>query len=179
MDWDQVATISQLVTGAATLAVAAFLAVQLRLQRKDSERAHRDSEREILYTAQGRVQDLMRTVMTSDFGPIWTKGGQDFDSLNPVEKEQYRGFGYSLMTLQSVNAQSGHEGLDRGVESRLRVQTEGTWTSWPGMATYYEQYGRSHTYNPDLMALYDSIFLEQFGREIDTTWHWGVQETVS
>ena len=179
MDWDQVATISQLVTGAATLAVAAFLAVQLRLQRKDSERAHRDSEREILYTAQGRVQDLMRTVMTSDFGPIWTKGGQDFDSLNPVEKEQYRGFGYSLMTLQSVNSQSGHEGLDHGVESRLRVQTEGTWKSWPGMATYYEQYGRSHTYNPDLMALYDSIFLEQFGIEIDTTWHWGVQETVS
>jgi hypothetical protein len=172
MDWDQLATLAQLVTGIATLAVAVLLVSQLRQQ-------HRDSEREILYTSQGRMQDLMRSIMTSDFGPIWTKGGQDFDSLDPIEKEQYRAFGYSMMTLQSVNAQSGHEGLDRGVESRLRVQTEGTWKSWPGMAAYYEQYGRSHTYNPDVRALLDSIFLEKFGREIDTTLNWGVRETSS
>ena len=120
MDWDQLATLAQLVTGVATLGVAVLLVSQLRQQ-------HRDAEREILYTSQGRAQELMRAVMTSDFGPIWTKGGQDFDSLNPVEKEQYRAFGYSLLTLLSVNALSGHEGLDRGVESRLRVQTEGTW----------------------------------------------------
>ena len=113
MDWDQLATLAQLVTGVATLAVAVLLVSQLRQQ-------HRDAEREILYTSQGRMQDLMRTVMNSDFGPIWTKGGEDFDSLNPVEKEQYRAWCYSIMTLQSVNAQSGHEGLDRGVASGSR-----------------------------------------------------------
>ena len=43
MDWDQIATLSQLVTGVATLAVAVLLVGQLRQQ-------HRDSEREILYT---------------------------------------------------------------------------------------------------------------------------------
>ena len=172
MDWDQLATLAQLVTGIATLGVAVLLVSQLRQQ-------HRDSEREILYTSQGRMQDLMRSIMTSDFGPIWTKGGQDFDSLDPIEREQFRALGYSMLMLQSVNAQSGHEGLDRGVESRLRVQTEGTWTSWPGMADYYEQYGRSHTYNPTMRALLDSIFLEKFGREIDTTFNWGVKETAS
>ena len=97
MDWDQLATVAQLITGVATLAVAVLLVSQLRQQ-------HRDSEREILYTSQGRMQDLMRSIMTSDFGPIWTKGGQDFDSLDPIEKEQYRAFGYSMTTLQSVNA---------------------------------------------------------------------------
>ena len=172
MDWDQVATVAQLATGLATLAVAILLVGQLRQQ-------HRDSEREILYTSQGRMQDLQRTIMTSDFGPIWTKGSQDFDSLNPVEKEQFRAWCYSVMTLQSVNAQSGHEGLDRGVASRIHAQITGGWKSWPGMAAYYEQYGRSHTYNPDVRALLDSIFLEQFGREIDTTWDWGVRETAS
>ena len=65
MDWDQIATVAQLVTGVATLAVAVLLVSQLRQQ-------HRDSEREILYTSQGRMQDLMRSIMTSDFGPIWT-----------------------------------------------------------------------------------------------------------
>ena len=172
MDWDQVATVAQLATGLATLAVAILLVGQLRQQ-------HRDSERQILYTSQGRMQDLQRTIMTSDFGPIWTKGSQDFDSLNPVEKEQFRAWGYSVMTLQSVNAQSGHEGLDRGVASRIHAQTAGGWKSWPGLAIYYEQFGRSHTYNPDLRALFDSIFLEQFGREIDTTWDWGARESAS
>ena len=172
MDWDQLATVAQLVTGAATLGVAVLLVSQLRQQ-------HRDAEREILYTSQGRMQDLWRTIMTSHFGPIWARGSQDFDSLNEEEQQQFRALGYSMLTLQSVNAQSGHEGLDRGVESRLRVQTEGTWKSWPGMAAYYEQYGRSHTYNPDVRALLDSIFLEKFGREIDTTLNWGVRETAS
>ena len=41
MDWDQLATVAQLVTGAATLAVAVFVAVQLRIQRKDSECSQR------------------------------------------------------------------------------------------------------------------------------------------
>ena len=44
MDWDQLATVAQLVTGAATLGVAVLLVSQLRQQ-------HRDSEREVLYTA--------------------------------------------------------------------------------------------------------------------------------
>jgi len=172
MDWDQLATVAQLVTGVATLAVAVLLVSQLRQQ-------HRDSEREILYTSQGRMQDLMCTVLTSDFGPIWARGSQDFDALTPEEQQQFRAFGYSFMTLQNVNAQSGHEGLDRGVASRIEAQTNGGWKQWPGLATYYERYGRSHTYNPDLRSLLDGVFIERFGREVDTTWNWGVRETVS
>ena len=49
MDWDQLATISQLMTGAAMLAVSVFLATQLRIQRQDSERAHNDSERDFAF----------------------------------------------------------------------------------------------------------------------------------
>tara|TARA_Y100001970_G_scaffold150508_1_gene184517 strand:- start:605 stop:1129 length:525 start_codon:yes stop_codon:yes gene_type:complete len=172
MDWDQIATVAQLVTGVATLAVAVLLVSQLRQQ-------HRDSEREILYTSQGRMQDLQRTIMTADFGPIWARGSQDFDSLTTEEQQQFRALCYSMLTLQSVNAQSGHEGLDRGVASRIQAQTTGAYKQWPGIATYYERYGRSHTYNPDLRALLDEVFLEQFGREVDTRWEWGVRESAS
>ena len=172
MDWDQLATLAQLVTGIATLGVAVLLVSQLRQQ-------HRDSEREILYTSQGRMQDLWKNIMTSDFGPIWARGSQDFDSLNEEEQEQFRAFGYSFMTLQSVNAQSGHEGLDRGVASRIQAQTDAGWKTWPGLATYYERYGRGHTYNPELRSLLDGVFNDRFGREVDTTWDWGVKETAS
>ena len=172
MGWDQLATVAQLITGAATLAVAVLLVSQLRQQ-------HRDSEREILYTSQGRMQDLWKNIMTSDFGPIWARGSQDFDSLNEEEQQQFRGLGYSMLTLQSVNAQSGHEGLDRGVASRIEAQTTGSYKQWPGLATYYERYGRSHTYNPELRSLLDAVFSREFGREIDTTWDWGARESAS
>jgi len=54
MDWDQLATISQLMTGAAMLAVSVFLATQLRIQRQDSERAHNDSERDFAFFNENR-----------------------------------------------------------------------------------------------------------------------------
>ncbi len=38
MDWEQLTIIAQIATGVATLAVAVFLASQLRIQHKDSER---------------------------------------------------------------------------------------------------------------------------------------------
>ena len=172
MGWDELATLAQLVTGIATLGVAVLLVSQLRQQ-------HRDAEREILYTSQGRMQDIWKNIMTSDFGPTFARGSQDFDSLNEEEQQQFRGLGYSMLTLQSVNAQSGHEGLDRGVASRIEAQTTGSYKQWPGLATYYERYGRSHTYNPELRSLLDAVFSREFGREVDTSWQWGVKETAS
>jgi hypothetical protein len=52
MDWDQLATISQLVTGVATLAVAVFLWNQLKVQ-------HRDSERAFAFANETKQQDLL------------------------------------------------------------------------------------------------------------------------
>ena len=172
MDWDQLATLSQLVTGVATLAVAVLLVGQLRQQ-------HRDSEREILYTANRDITNIFGRTIDPHFGPIWHKGGKDFDSLTVVEEEQYRVLCYSFMATQSVNFRAGHEGLDRGIDSRVRAQSIGFWTISPGMATYYERFGRSHTFDPELKALLDSAFLELFGREVDTSWHFGMKQVAS
>ena len=51
MDWDQLATVAQLITGAATLLVAVFLWNQLRVQ-------HRDSERNFVFANEERQQEL-------------------------------------------------------------------------------------------------------------------------
>ena len=128
MDWDQIATLSQLVTGVATLAVAVLLVGQLRQQ-------HRDSEREILYTANRDMTDIFGRTIDPHFGPIWHKGGKDFDSLSVEEEEQYRVLCYAFMSTQSVNFRAGHEGLDRGIDSRLRAQSIGFWTNYQGKAT--------------------------------------------
>ena len=49
MGWDELAIASSLVTGIATLGVALFLSVQLRVQHKGSERLHLDSERQFAF----------------------------------------------------------------------------------------------------------------------------------
>ena len=172
MDWDQLATVAQLITGAATLGVAVLLVSQLRQQ-------HRDAEREILYTANRDITNLFGRTIDPHFGPIWHKGGKDFDALTAEEEEQYRVLCYSLMMTQSVNFRAGHEGLDRGIDSRVQTQSLAFWTVYPGMATYYERYGRSHTFDPELKALLDSAFLELFGREVDTSWHFGMKQVAS
>ena len=64
MDWDQLATVAQLVTGVATLGVAVLLLSQLRQQ-------HRDSEREVLYTANRDLQDVIGRTLDGHFGPIY------------------------------------------------------------------------------------------------------------
>ena len=172
MGWDELATLAQLITGAATLGVAVLLVSQLRQQ-------HRDAEREILYTANRDITNLFGRTIDPHFGPIWYKGGKDFDALTAEEEEQYRGLCYSLMMTQSVNFRAGHEGLDRGIDSRVQTQSLAFWTVFPGMATYYERFGRSHTFDPELKALLDSAFLELFGREVDTSWHFGMKQVAS
>ena len=96
-----------------------------------------------------------------------------------MEEEQYRVLCYSFMMTQSVNFRAGHEGLDRGIDSRVQTQSLAFWTVFPGMATYYERFGRSHTFDPELKALLDSAFLELFGREVDTSWHFGMKQVAS
>ena len=172
MDWDQLATVAQLVTGVATLGVAVLLVSQLRQQ-------HRDSEREVLYTANRDLQDVIGRTLDGHFGPIWHRGAADFDSLNPEEQTQFRRWCEMAMTTQGVNFRAGHEGLDRGIASRAKAQAVGAMTQWPGVATYYERYGRSHTYDPNLKALLDSVFCETQDRDVDKSWQWGVKETSS
>jgi hypothetical protein len=58
MDWEQVTIIAQVATGVATLAVAAFLASQLRIQ-------HRDSVTSLRLTIGTQVDDMNRSMYTN------------------------------------------------------------------------------------------------------------------
>ena len=168
MDWEQLTIIAQIATGAATLAVAAFLASQLRQQ-------HRDAEREILYTSNQQYIEINGAMLDSEFVNVWRRGTEDYDSLvDPDEEMQFRTWNRLSSIFQATNFSAGHDALDRGIDSRIYEQAIGAWGMWPGIATYYERHGRSHTYDPDLKTTLDAAFLASQGREVETTWVLGV-----
>ena len=59
MDWEQLAVVAQIATGVATLAVAAFLASQLRQQ-------HQDAQRELTFASENRQENLMLSMVEDE-----------------------------------------------------------------------------------------------------------------
>ena len=161
MNWELITIIAQIATGIATFAAAIFLATQLRQQ-------HNDSEREILYTHQGLYQDLWDWVKDPQFADVWHRGNTDYASLDGYEETHYRTWSQLNLNLTATNFRAGHEGLDRGVDSRIKAQLAIRWSQRPGQAAYYEKYGRSHTYDPALRTILDEVFLETQGRVIQS-----------
>ena len=65
MDWEQLTIIAQVATGVATLAVAVFLASQLRIQ-------HKDSERDFAFAFENRQQEMVFSVFGDEAtGKLW------------------------------------------------------------------------------------------------------------
>ena len=92
MDWEQVAITAQIITGIATLGVAVFLASQLRLQ-------HRDSQKDITMRIQSRL-DTYRSAMGKDreLSDLFIRGQVDYQSLDQKEKQQFFWLATGMMT---------------------------------------------------------------------------------
>ena len=170
MDWEQLAVIAQIATGVATLAVAVVLMRQIRLQGQTLDLAHKDAEREILYTSNLQYLLLNQNVMDPWFGPIWRKGTLDYDSLDEDEEVAFRNWNRIQMINSAVDFQTGQNSLVGGTENRLKTAARMGWSDWPGMATYYERYGREHTYDKQLRSIYDEVFIETQGRKVIDNW---------
>ena len=132
MDWDQLATVAQLVTGAATLLVAAFLWNQLRVQ-------HRDSERDFAFSNENRQQNLFQGVyVDSEAWDLQWKGLSDYESLTPKEEFRFRII-QQMIYLWSWNAWR----LKRDGEDTARFRFQ--WVQLleqPGARRFHEEWGR-------------------------------------
>ena len=151
MGWDELATVSQLVTGAGTLLVAVFLWNQLKVQ-------HRDSERDFVHAVEGRQQDLT-SVMFCDDGTakvVW-KAASDWSSLSPEEKNRIR-FIYQMFYMHIWNGwRLKRDGDD--VE-RFKVQW-GQILEYPGQRRFYEERGRDFLMrDPSLLELAEGVYQE-------------------
>ena len=87
MDLEGISIVAQIATGVATLAVAIFLASQLRLQ-------HGDSVRE---TSLNYKSDMMSLVLESqitnpEFSDIYLRGCEDYTSLGKVDMHRFNMF---------------------------------------------------------------------------------------
>ena len=151
MDWDQLATVSQLLTGVATLAVAVFLWNQLKVQ-------HRDSERDFAFANETKQQDLLASYYSDESAAnlLW-KAAQAYESLSPVELNRFR-LMYQQMYLHQLNSwRLKRDGDDL---RRWRLQWERILAA-PGQRRYLEEFGRQILeLDPGLREFVEEIYQE-------------------
>ena len=132
MDWEQVTIIAQIATGVATLAVAVFLASQLRIQ-------HKDSERDFAFAFENRQQDLIMSILTDDstYDVSW-KAQTNWETLSAKEEFRYRGVQQQMyLTIWTAwRLRRDGDNLDRQhTQWRQMLQHS-------GQRRFYEKYGR-------------------------------------
>ena len=154
MGWDQIATLAQLVTGIATLAVAVLLVSQLKVQ-------HRDSERDFAFANETKQQDLIASWYSDESGSnlLW-KAYNSYEALAPEEVHRFR-LMYQQMYLHQLNAwRLKRDGDDL---RRWRLQWERILGS-PGQRRYLEDWGRP------ILELDQSLceFVEKIYQELES-----------
>ena len=143
MDWDQVATVAQLVTGIATLAVAVLLVSQLKVQ-------HRDSERDFAFANENRQQNMTLGLFGDEAtGQLQWKASTQWDQLTEEEANRFRFLQQSmyLMLWNAWRLKRDGDSLDR-----FKIQW-GQLLEHPGQRRFYEKWGRD-------VCSRDSSFLE-------------------
>ena len=93
MGWDQLATLAQLVTGIATLAVAVLLVSQLKVQ-------HRDSERDFVFANENRQQNMTLGLFGDEAtAQLHWKASTEWDELTGEEANRFRFLQQSLYLM--------------------------------------------------------------------------------
>ena len=151
MDWEQVTIIAQIATGIATLAVAVFLASQLRIQ-------HKDSERDFAFAFENRQQDLLMSIFTDDStSDLYWEATTNWDTLSAKEENRYRGIQQQLyLTIwTSWRLRRDGDNLDRqGAQWRQMLQ-------YSGQRRFYEKYGREILQRePALLNFAENVYQE-------------------
>ena len=154
MGWDQIATVAQLVTGIATLAVAVLLVSQLKVQ-------HRDSERDFAFANETKQQDLIASWYSDESASnlLW-KAYNSYEALAPEEVHRFR-LMYQQMYLHQLNAwRLKRDGDDL---RRWRLQWERILGS-AGQRRYLEDWGRP------ILELDQSLceFVEKIYQELES-----------
>jgi hypothetical protein len=143
MDWDQLATVAQLVTGIATLAVAVLLVSQLKVQ-------HRDSERDFAFANENRQQNMALGLYGDEAtAQLHWKASSQWDELTEEEANRFRFLQQQLylMLWNAWRLKRDGDSLDR-----FKVQW-GQLLEHPGLRRFYEKWGRD-------ICSRDSSFLE-------------------
>lgn len=140
MDTEMVVSVAQILTGAATLIVAVFLAGQLMLQRKILARAHNDAEIELSLSSNAFWKDIsVLKVLSEPLRKAYLKRDQDFHSLSKEDTDVLTEYYEQMYSFLNMEWRLGR--LDRNpVYYSLRIQQ--LMDSNVGQQ-YYEELGRT------------------------------------
>ena len=140
MDTEIVVSVAQIMTAAATLIVAVFLAGQLVLQRKVLTRAHNDAEIELSLSSNAFWKDIsVLKVLSEPLRKAYLKRDQDFHSLSKEDTDVLTEYYEQMYSFLNMEWRLGR--LDRNpVYYSLRIQQ--LMDSNVGQQ-YYEELGRT------------------------------------
>jgi hypothetical protein len=133
MNWEAVSIIAQIGTSIATLAVAIFLASQLRIQ-------HKDSERQFLFANQRLQMDYILSIASDEStSNLWWKGQDAFETLSENELMRFR----YLVQQAFVNTWHAWE-VKRDGDDYTRFRRQWAFIlQYEGSRKYYERWGKN------------------------------------
>ena len=144
MDYELVSILSQTATGIATLAVAAFLSFQLRLQRKESV-ASAQSELTNGLAEVGR--DIYKD---SELTDIYLRGITNYETLNKEDKHRFNVMLWSyFMQIQQL-WETNHE------EDKVKSYANIMLNTGQGIVAWGENMGR-FVYPDEFIIYIDSL----------------------
>ena len=146
MSIDEIAIIASLITGFATLTVAAFLAFKLRLQ-------HIDSKTDLELQIQDRWDSAVRLAMDSDGTDILTRGRKDLEELtDDVERAKFHWICASAMNSIMLKYSYGtRSGFDRERHIKEFIARS------PGIRSIYREGRLRATFRSDHQKVLDEI----------------------
>ncbi len=130
VDVEHIALIAQIATGVATLAVALFLANQLRLQRNDSVR---ESSLRMMSDMTGLVVDSQ--IMNAEFADIYLRGCEDYESLDKIETHRFNMF--LIMYFNQTSSLWAHESSKADPRKSLHNMLQ----TGPGVLSWWQSVG--------------------------------------
>ena len=167
MDTEIIVSIAQILTGAATLIVAVFLAGQLVLQRKVLTRAHNDAEIELSISSNSYWKDVsVLKVLSEPLRKAYLKRDQDLYSLSKEDTDVLIEYYEQMYSFLNMEWRLGR--LDRNpVYYSLRIQQ--LMSSNVGQQ-YYEAFGRTLLSATEdyvgLRSLADSVYENYAGAPV-------------
>lgn len=127
---DYIAVIAQIATGIATLAVAIFLASQLRLQHRDSEESTRTQ------LTSGIVQWIGLMITDPGFTNIYLRGIESDSTLNKEEQHRFNVFMVSYFLRIQQLWDYDEDSSDALTYANIMLGTG------PGVVDWYHNMGR-------------------------------------
>ena len=162
--------VAQIITGLATLIVAFVLVFQLRKQTQQLTIQHKDSISNSINQFKSRFEDITKeTVSDSEFADIWVKGSKDWNNLKS-DSERYRFKNHYRQYFNWILDQ--FKLRDEGVldipEEQIIHQGR-NMVGVKGFAHCYKNYfKRGLRAYPDVMKIWDDIYLEIYDEDIST-----------